>query len=180
MEIEHNISEWRNLPTDINQLIQGENLILNTDYTGWSPDRIYKDILKKLGIVGSPGFTYVKPQKLTLYRVSDWFNDDDKREELARLASSFNLPPDHNTSLGRANLKGKSVFYASSQPFIAFDEKEMATNNIFWISVWELPLNKLNICEFIYDNQKGLFSIALEEFWKRVKESKASWGRGNS
>ena len=85
--------------------------------------------------------------RLTFYRVR--LNVKSEAEDL-RLVRTFSYPsPCHCMANGRANLKGKSVFYCSNQPLTAIKESKPKVGDIGYLSVWKGNTNrnlKIGIC----------------------------------
>ncbi len=88
---------------------------------------------------------------------------------------TFDAPSleDYN-NLGRANWKGRNVFYGSQNPYTALKEvKETSVGKDFYISKWGInwniqSLDKMPIVTLIYEN------IPKENIWSALNESQAT------
>ena len=89
-------------------------------------------------------------KNITLYRVTRIYTDLEKKIDYP---TSFMNPESKDSKLGRANLQGFPVFYASLNPQTAIDEANLTDDEEFYLSKWKV-INHLSAFKFILDSKK--------------------------
>jgi hypothetical protein len=131
--LDHELEQFPDVVTYINSLKKLQNL----DLSSASLYEIKKAVLEHALFIRHIYGTY-KPEnfnRLTFYRAR--LNVKKETDDLELLRTYSYPSPCYCTSNGRANLKGKSVFYCSNQPLTAIKESKPKSGEIGYLSVWK-------------------------------------------
>jgi hypothetical protein len=126
----------------IQEYRDGLNRLREFNFNNYTAEEIKIIIDKFLGIYPATYGIY-SPEKFNdflLYRVR--MNIDTKKED-TNLIHTFSYPPPNIcTKNGRANLKGKSVFYCSNCSGTAIMESKPQVGDIGYLSIWQGNSNR--------------------------------------
>jgi hypothetical protein len=141
-------SDFDNFPL-IEEYLKSLETLKKIDFSNASLNEIYETYFKYAKILPTTTGWYQPKDfnQLTFYRVRLNINPNEEDLSLIRTYSypSVNFCKEN----GRANLKGKTVFYCSNTPFAAIFESKPQIGNIGYLSIWKSSLDrpfKLAIC----------------------------------
>lgn len=134
---------------DFDKYLSELNLLENYEFVDKSIEDIY-NIYYDFAKLTPNGFGIFNKRKFNrhiFYRVR--YDINSETEDLSLIQTYSYPPPDKSRTNGRANLKGKSVFYCSNKPFCSIREAKPKIGSEGYLSIWKGNTNrkiKFGIC----------------------------------
>ena len=154
------------LPEDLKQFpefstyISELNILKNYDFENHTVREIY-DIFYDYARILPANIGWFSPEKFNSHRFYRVRKNIDRENEDISIAQTYSFPPsNYCLENGRANLKGRTVFYCSDNPIGAIIESKLKAGDEGYLTIWRgVATRRIKIGQLLpYDLPK-------ENFW---------------
>ncbi len=154
---------------------KGLEILDSYNFTGKSKSEIY-DIFYDYAKIFPTGINWFYPENFNLHRFYRVRLNVDRHSEDISLTQTYSYPPPKFcTENGRANIKGKSVFYCSNKPDAAILECNPKVGDEGFLSVWKgVAKRKIKIANLLppdlplHNDWNEMALKSFQEFEKKM------------